>query len=232
MSVVGVPVKNRIRCNSEQPRAFRWMLRFNLDYSLAREAQKMTRTFRSALVLLALIAIAAAAKSPTVAGTISVTKDATGEQMGDKCIRDSGGPGCCSGQPTCIKMVACNSTLNMCKKDKMVKDTKCSGSECQKCTSDYKSCHDQAVNAGIKPATLDCTLNRDGALDLIGTNPNMFDQTCSVTCKFTTADKQEGHLERSPVLLPKQSAKKLLESPPTALLKLPFTNIKTDAVCK
>jgi hypothetical protein len=189
--------------------------------------------FRTLPVLIVLVAGIAAISSPVsvpaLAETTSPTKDVAGEQAGDACIRSSGGTDCCKGLSTCIKMVQCNATLNACKKDKMAKDTTCSGPDCQRCTSDYKVCHDTAV-AAIKPVTIECVVDR-GSLKIVGTNPNPFPETCSVTCTYVTADKQSLTHQRSNVSVPKESTKADMGSNDTPG-KLPLANLATKAICK
>jgi hypothetical protein len=53
---------------------------------------------------------------------------------------------CENGERVCDRMMRCDRALNACKKEKMETDKSCSGDACKKCTSDYKSCHDSAVN--------------------------------------------------------------------------------------
>lgn len=195
----------------------------------------MARLFRTFPVLIVLIAGIAAIGSPVfftpaLAETTSPTKDVAGEQAGDACIRSSGGTDCCKGLSTCIKMVQCNATLNACKKDKMAKDAKCSGADCQKCTSDYKVCHDTAV-AAIKPVTIECVADR-GGINVVGTNPNPFPETCSVTCTYTTADKQTLTEQRPTLTVPKESTKFVMAGNSSPPGKPPFSNLATKAVCK
>lgn len=193
----------------------------------------MARIFRTFPALIVLIAGIAAMNSTiftsALAETSSPTKDVAGEQAGDACIRSSGGTDCCKGLSTCIKMVQCNATLNACKKDKMAKDASCSGSDCQKCTSDYKTCHDSAIVA-LKPVTIECVADK-GSMKVVGTNPNPFPETCSVTCTYATADKQSKVEERSGLTVPKEATKAFMagnDSPG----KLPLSNVATKAVCK
>ena len=192
----------------------------------------MARIFRAFSVIVLIAGIAAmnsAVFTPALAETSSPTKDVAGEQAGDQCIRSSGGTDCCKGLTTCIKMVQCNATLNACKKEKMAKDASCSGGDCQKCTSDYKVCHDTAI-AALKPVTIECVADK-ASVKVVGTNPNPFPETCSVTCTYTTADKQNKVEERAGLTVPKEATKAFMagnDSPG----KLPLSNLVTKATCK
>jgi hypothetical protein len=100
---------------------------------------------------------------------------ADGKAWGDECIRTSKGPShslsenqrccdeaakkgnkACSDDPSnvvcvntakiCKGMVKCDDTLNHCKIKVMETDKNCSTDACKKCTEDYKTCHDGALN--------------------------------------------------------------------------------------
>ena len=192
----------------------------------------MKRILRNSLVLSPLIAGTIAISSPIAAETISPTKDVAGEKAGDACIQGNGGTACCNGLTTCLKMVECDVALNKCKQEKMKTDTKCATPECARCTSTYKACHDKAVQAGIQPVTIECTTDKDRkSLTMVGTNPNVFPEVCSVVCTFTTGDKQQKKFVREFVQLSKQAMKVDLggELSPG---KPPLTNLVTKAVCK
>jgi hypothetical protein len=108
-------------------------------------------------------------------------------------------------------MVECDVALNKCKQEKMKTDTTCSTPECAQCTSTYKACHDKAVQAGIQPVTIECAMDKDRkSLTMVGTNPNVFPEVCSVVCTFTTGDKQQKFVSRQSVQLPKQAMKAFL----------------------
>ena len=129
-------------------------------------------------------------------------------------------------------MVECDVALNKCKQEKMKTDTKCATPECARCTSTYKACHDKAVQAGIQPVTIECTTDKDRkSLTMVGTNPDVFPEVCSVVCTFTTGDKQQKKFIRESVQLSKQAMKVDLggELSPG---KPPLTNLVTKAVCK
>jgi hypothetical protein len=191
----------------------------------------MTRALCNTLVSFVLIVGATAINFPIAAETTSPTKDAAGQKAGDACIAGNGGTKCCNGQTTCVKMVECDVALNQCKQEKMKTDTKCSTPDCAKCTSTYKTCHDNAVNS-IQPVTIECTTDKDHKrLTLVGTNPNPFPETCDVTCTFLTGDKQQVSEHRVPVNLPKQAVKASLDDNANPG-KPPITNLVTKAVCK
>lgn len=115
----------------------------------------------------------AVVQSTRVDGTIRVSPGSSvvtvaanqslGKQWGDVCL-SKGSRACCSASANhdcktlglcrvavkiCETMVACDLTLNDCKKktmdDPKRKDPHCDGAACRQCTVDYKKCHDAAV---------------------------------------------------------------------------------------
>ena len=130
----------------------------------------MTTMLRGMLILISVIAVIATSGFPATAQ--SPLSKAMGKKWGDKCIPTGHGVSCCTtemgaetacqglekeraGSPVvrncsdgvkiCETMVRCDHALNDCKKAAMAKDTHCDGDVCKKCTSDYKTCHDNAV---------------------------------------------------------------------------------------
>jgi hypothetical protein len=133
----------------------------------------MTTILYRFLMLLALIIGVTASSVPASAQVGSPLSKALGKKWGDKCIMTSGGATTCcfrergaesackdvdkerigspvrvnceSGEKICQTMVRCNTTLDTCKKMIMATDKTCSTAACAKCTSDYKTCHDNAL---------------------------------------------------------------------------------------
>jgi hypothetical protein len=124
----------------------------------------MTYLLRNALLIVALAFGTAAASVPASAEFFSDL----GKKTADDCMASgTSGLSCCAdhmkcsdlktpkgnmqealcnkGQRKCDTMLRCNRELNRCKKEKMATDTKCATPDCAKCTSDYKTCHDNAV---------------------------------------------------------------------------------------
>jgi hypothetical protein len=54
-------------------------------------------------------------------------------------------PPCKEAFGVCSRLVTCDYRLDQCKLDAMETDKDCSTDKCKKCTSDYKSCHDDAL---------------------------------------------------------------------------------------
>jgi hypothetical protein len=92
---------------------------------------------------------------------VVVANKSLGKEWGEACLRQ-GSEACCSASATreckdaslcnagvkmCVTMVKCDAKLNECKKREMTTDKSCDGSKCKACTSDYKTCHDNAVSA-------------------------------------------------------------------------------------
>jgi hypothetical protein len=177
----------------------------------------------------ALAAMSASAVAPALAETVYPTHDVAGEKAGDQCMQSNGGPSCCGGRTTCLQMLECDAALNACKKDKMAHDAKCESSECQRCTSAYKACHDSATQA-LKPVSVECVVDR-GSLTMVGTNPNIVPEMCNVTCTYKTADKVDSSMERTNVQLPPRSTRLFLGSNNTPG-KTPLAYLTTKASCQ
>jgi hypothetical protein len=133
----------------------------------------MVTVLYSFLILLASIASISTVSIPASAQQGSALSKAMGQKWGDKCIMTAGGATTCcfrertaeaackdidkerigssvrsnceSGEKICQTMVRCDDTLNACKKAIMTTDKTCSTAACAKCTSDYKTCHDNAL---------------------------------------------------------------------------------------
>ena len=131
----------------------------------------MTKQSRMGTVLAGAVMTMAIIAGPAAA---QVSK-ADGKAWGDECIRQSGGPSrslsanqsCCDEAATrnnqacrddpsnvvcvntadmCREMVRCDYVLDQCKIKAMETDKNCSTEDCRKCTDDYKTCHDAAIN--------------------------------------------------------------------------------------
>jgi hypothetical protein len=85
-----------------------------------------------------------------------------------------------------------------------------------------------------KPVTFQCTTDKDGkTLKATGTNPNLFDKTCDVTCYYTTGDKAQKFQSWSGVLLHKNCVNELMgENHGGKDMKPPLTNISAKGTCK
>ena len=86
----------------------------------------------------------------------------------------------------------------------------------------------------VKQATFECTTDKDRkTLKATGTNPNSFDQTCSVTCTYTAGDKKQGTQSWSNVLLQKQAVKQFMGgNDGGSSMRPPITNLSAKGSCK
>lgn len=125
--------------------------------------------------ILALLACALVSTAILIGPAVAQVSRESGKEWGDECIRTSGGPSrslsenqrCCEQQAEknnkackddpsnvvcvntikiCKEMVRCDDVLNKCKIKAMETDKNCSTDTCKQCTTDYKSCHDSALN--------------------------------------------------------------------------------------
>jgi hypothetical protein len=130
----------------------------------------MTTVLRGMIILISVIAGIGTSGFPATAQS-QLAKE-MGKKWGDKCIPTGHSVSCCTtergaetackglekepaGSPVvrncddgvkiCETMVRCDHALNDCKKAAMATDSHCDGAVCKKCTSDYKTCHDNAV---------------------------------------------------------------------------------------
>src|ERR1700757_761594 len=139
------------------------------------EVKAMTSWYRTCLLFTCLIAAGSIVSSPASAQVEREHGKAWGDECIRTTGAGSSGPGadlsgmikCCENQakrtfqicsddPTnvvcvntvnvCRGMVECDYQLDQCKIKVMETDKSCSTPECEKCTSDYKICHDSAVN--------------------------------------------------------------------------------------
>ena len=62
------------------------------------------------------------------------------------CKQDPSNVVCVNTVKICKEMVKCDWKLDQCKIKAMETDKNCSTEKCKSCTSDYKSCHDAALN--------------------------------------------------------------------------------------
>jgi hypothetical protein len=72
--------------------------------------------------------------------------DAAAKKGNKACNDDPSNVVCVNSAKVCKEMVKCDYVRNACKIKIMETDKNCSTDACKKCTEDYKTCHDGALN--------------------------------------------------------------------------------------